>query len=187
MTSYNKPDYCCNLMKLTSLMQLVDNILTTSRFSCVLVLRHSGENNVCGFTLSLYSHTRQAEKICLTTVGIEPTTFEMLAQCSANWATRSGRFEVYMWYFAETGSSSFDSENITYSNRPNRVAHLVEHWVSIHKRVGSIPTVVRNTFQLALCGYKLKVKPQTSFRIKETSALLSISVRFWKINSNVRL
>ena len=27
-------------------------------------------------------------KICLAAVGIEPTTFGMLAQCSAKWATR---------------------------------------------------------------------------------------------------
>ena len=34
---------------------------------------------------------------------------------------------------------------------------------SIHKRVGSIPTVVRHIFQVSKCGYKIKVKPQTSF------------------------
>ena len=33
----------------------------------------------------------------------------------------------------------------------------------IPKLVGSIPTVVRHIFQLARCGYKLRVTPQTSF------------------------
>ena len=47
--------------------------------------------------LWMYIHTGQAWKICQTTVGIEPTTFEMLAQCSANWATRSGRFEYVIF------------------------------------------------------------------------------------------
>ena len=32
------------------------------------------ENYVCGVTLRLYPH-RASTKICLTTVGIEPTTF----------------------------------------------------------------------------------------------------------------
>ena len=43
--------------------------------------------------LWVYIHTRQTWKIYLATVGIEPTTFGLLAQCSANWATRSGQFE----------------------------------------------------------------------------------------------
>ena len=37
--------------------------------------------------------------------------------------------------------------NITYSNRPGHVAQLAEHWTSIPKVVGSIPTVVRHIFQ----------------------------------------
>ena len=32
--------------------------------------------------LWVYIHTGQAWKICLATVGIEPTTFGILAQCS---------------------------------------------------------------------------------------------------------
>ena len=39
---------------------------------------------------------------------------------------------------------------------------LVEHWPSIPKVAGSIPTVVRQTFQLARCGYTLRVTSQTS-------------------------
>ena len=37
--------------------------------------------------------------------------------------------------------------NITYLNRPDRVAQLAEHWASIPKVVGSIPTVDRHVFQ----------------------------------------
>ena len=37
--------------------------------------------------------TQVGWKICLTTVGIELRTFGTLAQCSPNWATRSGRFK----------------------------------------------------------------------------------------------
>ena len=33
------------------------------------------------------------------------------------------------------------------SNRPDRIAQLAEHWASIPKVVGSIPTVVRHIFQ----------------------------------------
>ena len=46
--------------------------------------------------LLVYIHTGQAWKICLATaMGIEPTTFGILAQCSAHyWPTRSGRFEL---------------------------------------------------------------------------------------------
>ena len=38
-------------------------------------------------------------------------------------------------------------KNLEYSNRPDRVAQLAEHWASIPKVVGSIPTVVRHIFQ----------------------------------------
>ena len=36
---------------------------------------------------------------------------------------------------------------IAYSNRPDRVAQLAEHWASIPKVVGSNPTVARHIFQ----------------------------------------
>ena len=41
----------------------------------------------------------------------------------------------------------YEFRNITYSNRPDRVAQLAEHWAGIPKVVGSIPTVVRHIFQ----------------------------------------
>ena len=42
------------------------------------------------------------------------------------------------------------------------VAQLAEHWTSIPKVAGSIPTVVRLTFQPAWCGYTLRVTSKTS-------------------------
>ena len=55
------------------------------------------------------------------TVGMEPTTFGMLAQ------------SVY--------------HTVEPTRAPDRVAQLAEHWASIPKVVGSIPTVVRHIFQ----------------------------------------
>jgi hypothetical protein len=42
---------------------------------------YSGEYDACDVTLSVYPH-RASMKICLSTVGIEPTTFEILAGTS---------------------------------------------------------------------------------------------------------
>ena len=39
------------------------------------------------------------------------------------------------------------NRNITYSNRPDRVAQLADNWASIPKVVGSIHTVARHIFQ----------------------------------------
>ena len=56
--------------------------------------------------------------------------------------------------------------NIAYSNQPDRVAQLAEHWASIPKVVGSIPTVAGIFFKRALCGYTLRVTSQaTSFNV----------------------
>ena len=41
---------------------------------------------------------------------------------------------------------------LTYSNRPDRVAQLTEHWASIPKVVGSIPTVARHIVHASLPG-----------------------------------
>ena len=51
-------------------------------FFCVGVM-YSGEYDTCDVTLSVYTH-RASLKLCLTTVRIEPKTFGILAQCSAN-------------------------------------------------------------------------------------------------------
>ena len=48
-------------------------------------------------------------------------------------------------------------------NRLDFVAQLVEHWASIPKIAGSIPTVVRQTVQLARCGCTLRVTSQASY------------------------
>ena len=82
---------------------------------------YSGEYDACDVTLSVYPH-RASLKICLTTVGIEPTTFEIPAQCSAM--------------------------QLSYAVWSVRVCDmLAEHWAGIPKVVGSIPTVVRHIFQ----------------------------------------
>ena len=44
---------------------------------------YSGEYDACDVTLSVYPH-RASLKNMPATVGIEPTTFGILAQCSAN-------------------------------------------------------------------------------------------------------
>ena len=52
---------------------------------------------------------------------------------------------------------------ITCSNRPDQVAELAEHWASIPKVVGLIPTVVRHIFAASPVWIELRVTPQTSF------------------------
>ena len=44
----------------------------------------------------------------------------------------------------------------------NLARQLVEQWTDIPKVAGLIPTVVRQTLQLARCGCTLRVTPQTS-------------------------
>ena len=52
---------------------------------------------------------------------------------------------LYLRFFMEF-------RNITCSNRRDLVAHLAEHWTRKPKVAGSIPTVVRQIFQLPRCG-----------------------------------
>ena len=47
----------------------------------------------------------------------------------------------------------------------DHVAQLAEHWTSIPKVACSIPTVAKQTFQLARCGCILRVTPQTSIYV----------------------
>ena len=71
----------CDISEL-SLVPSISMQSNNHDFSCVGVM-YSGEYDVCDVTLSVYPH-QASSKICLTTVGIEPTTFGILAQCSAN-------------------------------------------------------------------------------------------------------
>ena len=60
-------------------------------------------------TLSVYPH-RAGWKVSLATVGIEPATFGILVQCSANWATRPSLFESvveHYFYFSAVNSRLF--------------------------------------------------------------------------------
>ena len=57
--------------------------------------------------------------------------------------------------------------NITYSNRPDRVAQLAEHWAGIPKVVGSIPTVAGHIFQ---------ARPVWIYTLRVTSQTLSIVI-----------
>ena len=92
---------------------------------------YSGEYDACDVTLSVYTHRASLKN--MPDHGGNRTydlwnTSPML--CQLSYAVRSVRVC-----------------DITYSNRPDRVAQLAEHWASIPKVVGSIPTVVRHIFQ----------------------------------------
>ena len=50
---------------------------------------------------------------------------------------------------------------VLYDTRCRIVAQLAEHWTSKSKVAGSIPTVVRQIFQLIQCGYTLRVTHST--------------------------
>ena len=52
---------------------------------------------------------------------------------------------------------------LSYEVRVDLVAQLAEHWTSISKVAGSIPTVIGKTFQLARCGCTVRVTSQTSY------------------------
>ena len=68
----------------------------------------------CDVTLSAYPH-RESFKNMPGYGGIEPTTFGILAQCCANRATRSGRFEYVIFrnvIFCLVPSMSMQSGNI---------------------------------------------------------------------------
>ena len=70
----------------------------------------------------------------------------------------SGFFTFRLRFIERTRQNS--SQDISYSDQ------LAEHWASIPKVVGWIPTVVRHIFQLARCGYRPRVTPYTSLHNK---------------------
>ena len=118
-------------------------------------------------------HTGQAWKIWLATVGIEPTTFGILAQYALPTELRGqvgSRCDI-------SELSLVPSISVYISNRPDRVAQLAEHWASIPKVVGSIPTVARPIFfKPARCGYTLRVTSQTSYSPEYTTPTQQISI-----------
>ena len=79
---------------------------------------YSGEYDACDVTLSVYPHLATLK----------------------NMPDHGGNRTYDLW------NTSPMLRNITYSNRPDRVAQLAEHWASIPKVVGSIPTVIRHIF-----------------------------------------
>ena len=90
---------------------------------------YSGEYDICDVTLSVYPHRASLKN--MPGHGGNRTydlwnTSPMLYQLS--YAVRTVRVNDI-------------------SNRPDRVAQLVEHWASIPKVVGSIPTVAGHIFQ----------------------------------------
>ena len=54
-----------------------------------------------------------------------------------------------------------------------QVNQLAEHWTGIPKIAGSIPTVVRQTVQLARCGYTHRVTSETfnHYTVKENNRM----------------
>ena len=132
----------------------------------IFIVMFSGVECVCGVTLSIYPHWA-SWKVCahLTTVGIEPTTFGLLRpMLYTNWTTRSiwigfqfvsntltsiVIMNIIGIYSSDIERTKLTFRNITYSNQLDHVAQLVEHWTSKPKVAGSIPTIVRQIFQLA--------------------------------------
>ena len=93
-------------------------------------------------------NVNNCEQWLLTTV-VDRVQHNIVEQCAAQHCNKLSTTLIKLYIFAQF-------QNITYSNRPDRVAQLVEHWASIPKVVGSIPIVVRHIFKLAWCRYRLK-------------------------------
>ena len=69
----------CDISEL-SLVPSISMQSSNHDFFCVAVM-YSGEYDVCNVTLSVYPHRASLKNM---PVRIEPTTFGILAQCSAN-------------------------------------------------------------------------------------------------------
>ena len=80
---------------------------------------YSGEYDVCVVTLSVYPHRTSLK----------------------NMPGHGGNRTYDLW------NTSPMLCQLSYANRPDRVAQLAEHWASIPKVVGSIPTVAGHIFQ----------------------------------------
>ena len=106
---------------------------------------YSGEYDVCDVTLSVYPQRASLKNMpghCGNRTYDPWNTSPML--CQLSYAVRSVRVSdiegtILLYYIL--------FRDITYSNRPDRIAQLAEHWASIPKVVGSIPTVAGHIFQ----------------------------------------
>ena len=111
---------------------------------------YPGEYDVCDVTLSVYPHRASLKN--MPDHGGNRTydlwnTSPMLCQLSyAVWSVRVCDISEQN-LVPSISMLSNNNHDFTYSNRPDRVAQLAEHWASIPKVVGSIPTVVRHIFQ----------------------------------------
>ena len=85
----------CPICEESSMFSLNRNLV--KNVHCTLEFENLRKWIMLVILLWVYIYTRQAWKICLATVRIEPTTLGILAQCSASWATRSGRFEYVIF------------------------------------------------------------------------------------------
>ena len=84
-------------------------------------------------------------KICLTIVVIESTTFGMLAQCSDNWAVRSGLFEYVVfrteWIFPSILIKSYGSHDFYASEYETpRIYFVISIGVPVKKNWGGADT-----------------------------------------------
>ena len=109
---------------------------------------YSGEYNACDVNLSVYPHWASLKN--MPDHGGNRTydlwnTSPMLCQLSyAVWSVRVCDISEQNLV---PSISMLSNNNHDFTNRPDRVAQLAEHWASIPKVVGSIPTVVRHIFQ----------------------------------------
>ena len=143
---------------------------------CVGVM-YSGEYDACDVTLSVYPHRASLKN--RPDHGGNRTydlwnTSPMLCQLSyAVWSVRVCDISE------QNLVPSISMLSISmYTNRPDRVAQLVEHWASIPKVVGSIPTVSGIFLKLARCGYTLRVTSQASSLIIPSSLLQVVNNLF---------
>ena len=115
---------------------------------------YSGEYDTCDVTLSVYPHRASLKN--MPGHGGNRTydlwnTSPML--CQLSYMVRSVRL--------------CDIPKHRLSNRPDHVAQLAEHWASIPKVVGLIPTVARYIFQA--CPVWIYTRSNITSKMRKTS------------------
>ena len=114
---------------------------TTAKFfarNCVCemgMVAHERSVDVCDVTLSMHPH-RASWNVCLATVGIEPATFGILVQCSANWATCWLRATCWATLNLATSFASAVSRTDFYSLARSKVSR---HTHNTSQQENSIP------------------------------------------------